>query len=106
MTWLYLGVAILAEVSGTLALRQSHGFRHHRWTAAMVLGYVVAFSFLDLTLRSGLPVGIAYGIWAAVGIVLTAVAGRVLFQEPLTPTMAFGMAVIISGVLLIELGGQ
>jgi small multidrug resistance pump len=55
-------------------------------------------------LRAGAPVGVAYGIWAAVGVALTAIASKVVFHESLTRTMALGMALVAVGVLLIELG--
>lgn len=104
LTAALLAGAILAEVTGTIALRQSRGLRRHGWVAATVVAYVVAFTCLALTLRRGLPVGVAYGTWAAVGIVLTAVAGHVLFGERVNRTMVLGIAVIVGGVLLVELG--
>jgi small multidrug resistance pump len=55
-------------------------------------------------LALGLPIGVAYGIWAATGVALTAILGRVLFRDPLTRTMLAGIVLIIGGVLLIELG--
>lgn len=97
-------VATVAEVTGTLALRQSDGLRRRGWLAAALTAYAVAFCFLSLTLHRGLAVGVAYGIWAAVGIVLTALAGRFLLGEPLTPTMSLGIGVVLAGVLLVELG--
>ncbi|MBR7503027.1 hypothetical protein KCW65_23395, partial [Mycobacterium tuberculosis] len=56
--------------------------------------------------RTGFPLGVAYGIWAATGVALTALAGRVLFRERLTRVMIAGIALIIVGVLLIEVGSQ
>lgn len=104
MTWLLLGTAILLEVGGTLALRQSDGMRKRGWAAGTVLTYVVSTVLLWLTLEEGMAVGIAYGIWAATGVALTALAGRFLFKDPLTPVMMLGIAAIAGGVLLIELG--
>jgi small multidrug resistance pump len=66
--------------------------------------YVVAFGLLAVALTLGLPIGVAYGIWAATGVALTAVLGRVLFREPLTRLMLAGIGLIIVGVLLVELG--
>lgn len=106
MTWLFLATAILLEVGGTLALRQSDGIRRRPWAGVTVLTYVVSTYLLWLTLDSGMAVGVAYGIWAATGVGLTAVAGRVLFQDPLTPRMLLGLAAIAGGVLLIELGAH
>jgi small multidrug resistance pump len=106
MTWLLLGTAILLEVGGTLSLRQSEGMRKRGWTVTTILAYVVATVLLWQTLDAGMAVGIAYGIWAATGVALTALAGRVLFKDPLTPMMLLGIVAIVGGVLLIELGAH
>ncbi len=106
MTWLLLSGAIVSEVAGTLALRQSDGMRRRAWLAPVVAAYLLAFGLLWLTLAEGLAVGVAYGVWAASGVALTAVAGRLLFRDPLTPTMILGIAAIAGGVLMIELGAH
>lgn len=106
MTWLLLAGAIVSEVAATLALRLSEGLRVRAWVAPVVLGYLIAFVLLWRTLAAGLPVGVAYGVWAAAGVALTALAGRVLFRDPLTPRMLVGLAAIAAGVLLIELGAH
>ena len=105
MAWLTLGAAILIEVFSTLGLRASDGFRKRRWIAPVLIGYVVSFSLIWLTLALGMPVGVAYGVWSACGVALVAVLARFLFAEPLTPTMVAGIALIIGGVLTIELSG-
>lgn len=101
--WLFVVGATLAEVLGTLALRMAATGRR-RWYAATAAGYVVAFGFLTLSLEAGLPLGVVYGVWAASGVALTAVASRLLFDEPLTRTMVGGIVLIAAGVLLVELG--
>lgn len=98
-----LVLAILFEVSATLCLRMAAG-GSRLWWLAIGLGYVLAFSMLSLTLAVGTPLGVAYGVWAAAGVALTAILSRVLFKEPLTRVMSLGIALIIGGVLLIELG--
>ena len=103
MAPLLLVAAILFEVMGTLALRVAIG-RRRGWYAAVVSGYLLAFLCLSMALSHGMGLGFAYGVWAAVGIALTAVASKVLFDEPLTPVMAGGIALIAGGVLLLELG--
>ena len=60
---------------------------------------------LSLALNEGMGIGVAYGIWTAVGVALTAMLSKLLFDEPLTPLMVPGIALIISGVVLLELGG-
>ncbi|MCG8916060.1 SMR family transporter [Actinokineospora sp. PR83] len=103
MAWLFLAGAILAEVGGTLALRVASTGRAI-WYGAVGAGYLLAFFLLTRTLAEGVGIGVAYGVWAAAGVALTAVASRVLFEEPLTPLMGAGIALIMGGVLLVELG--
>ena len=106
MTWTYLMVAIVFEVAGTLSLRASDGFRKMIWLIPTVVGYVVAFGALSLTLAGGMPVGVAYGIWAACGVALTAVVARLVFKDPLTWVMGAGIVLIACGVLVIELSSS
>ena len=103
MQWLFLATAIVLEVAGTLALRMAATGRRV-WFAAVAVGYVGAFAALTLALSEGLGIGVAYGIWAAVGVALTAVASHALFDEPLTALMGLGIVLIAGGVLLVELG--
>lgn len=104
MTWLLLAGAILTEVAATMSLRASEGLRKKRWIAPVAVFYVAAFGLLTIALAQGMPVGIAYGIWAASGVALTAVGARVFFKERLTWRMLTGIALIAIGVLIIELG--
>lgn len=103
MEWVYLVAAILCEVAGTLSMRVA-AVTDRRWYAGTVVGYLAALGFLTMALRLGMPLGVGYGIWAAAGVALTAVASKVLFDEALTRVMAAGLALIVVGVLLIELG--
>lgn len=100
-----LAAAILFEVFATLSLRASEGFRNKAWIAPIVLGYLASFYLLWLTLTLGMPVGIAYGVWTACGVALVAVIARFMFTEPLTWVMALGIALVVGGVLTIELAG-
>lgn len=102
MSYLLLIGAILFEVSGTISLRLA--IDNTRWYAAVAFGYVLSFSLLGLALAHGMAIGIAYGIWAASGVALTAVLAKVFFKDPLTWPMSLGIILIIGGVLLIELG--
>lgn len=104
MSWIWLAAAITSELMGTLSLRASDGFRHKRWLVPMAAGYLVSLVFLSLALNAGMPVGVAYGIWVAVGIALVAVLARVIWKDPLTPRMMAGIAVITVGVILVETG--
>ena len=106
MMWLALAGAILVEVFATLSMRASDGFRRRAWIAPVVICYLISFALLWLTLRLGMPVGIAYGMWTACGVALVAVAGRIFFSERLSPLMIAGIALIICGVLTIDLTGS
>ncbi|KUH67293.1 cation transporter [Mycolicibacterium novocastrense] len=100
-----LAAAIAFEVFATLSLRASEGFRKKAWIAPIVLGYLASFYLLWLTLGLGMPVGIAYGVWTACGVALVAVIARFVFAEALTWVMALGIALVVGGVLTIELAG-
>jgi small multidrug resistance pump len=106
MMWLTLAGGILLEVLSTLGLRASDGFRKRAWIAPVLVGYVASFALISQTLALGMPVGIAYGVWSACGVAAVAVLAKVLFGEPLTPVMIGGIALIIAGVLTIELSGS
>ena len=103
MQWVYLASAVLLEVCGTLSLRNAAQGRP-RWYGLVVSCYGVSFLLLSMALAAGLGVGVAYGIWAASGVAVIAVAARLFFAEPLTPTMAAGIGLIMAGVLLVEVG--
>ena len=102
--WLLLITAILTEVSATLSLRAA--LDHPAWYIVVVGGYLAAFTALSFVLREGMGLGVAYGIWGATGVVLTAVFATFLFGDPLTATMGVGIALVIGGVLCVELGSQ
>ncbi|UNK69505.1 multidrug efflux SMR transporter [Microbacterium sp. H1-D42] len=103
MSWVWLLLAIGFEVTGTLSLRASDGFRKRVWLIPVVISYVLAFTFLGITLETGMPVGVAYGLWTAIGIVLIAVMARVLWKDPLTRRMIVGIGFIVVGSLLVEM---
>lgn len=105
MSWAYLLLAVGFEVAGTLSLKvASSRDRAAGWWATVLGCYLVAFTALSLTLRAGMPLGVAYGLWTAIGVALTAVLARLLFAERLTPTTVAGIGLIAAGVLLVELG--
>lgn len=103
-TWLLLGAAIAVEVAATLSLRASQD--HSAWLIVVVGGYVGAFVLLTLVLRAGLSIGVAYGIWGALGTAGTAVLAAVLFGDPFTVPIVIGILLIIAGVLCVELGSR
>jgi small multidrug resistance pump len=100
--YLYLLAAIVAEVIGTSALKASDGFTRPGPTAIVAVGYGLAFWLLSLTLRS-VPVGIAYATWSGLGIVLIAAVGWIAFGQRLDTWALLGMALIVAGVLIMNL---
>lgn len=104
MAWLLLLAAIASEVTGTLSLRASEGFTRWGWALPVVIGYATSFALLAMVLKRGIPVGVAYGVWSAVGVAATAILARYLFGDPFTGPMALGVVLIGAGVLLLEFG--
>ncbi|WP_375390223.1 DMT family transporter [uncultured Amnibacterium sp.] len=102
--WLLLALAVLTEVTASLALRAA--LDQPAWYVVTVLGYAAAFVLLTLVLKAGMALGVAYGIWGATGVALTAGASAVLFGEMLNPVMLAGIVLVIAGVLTVELGSQ
>lgn len=105
MAWAFLVVAIVSEVAASLSLKAATSGRN-RWYAVVVVGYLLAFAALTFALDRGLGIGVAYGIWVASGVSLTAIGSRLLFNEPLTKLMALGIALVGAGVMLVEIGGH
>jgi small multidrug resistance pump len=102
VSYLYLAGAIIFEVIGTSALKASEGFSR-LWPTLLMAGcFAVALFCLSQTLRT-IPLGIAYAIWCAVGIVLTALSGWLVFRQAIDFPAIVGMALIIAGVLVINL---
>ncbi|KNY07593.1 DMT family transporter [Microbacterium sp. GCS4] len=104
--WPPLLLAIVLEVGATLSLRTAEGFTHPLWLIAVVVGYTSSLLLLSVVLDRGMAVGVAYGIWSAIGVVLTAVLGGMLFGELLGAVQIVGIGVIVVGVLLVELGSH
>jgi multidrug transporter EmrE-like cation transporter len=100
--WVSLGIAIVAEVIATSALKASEGLTRPLPILVLAVGYGLAFWLLSLTLRS-IPVGVAYAIWSGVGTVLIAVAGWLVFGQRLDAWAVTGMALIVTGVLVMNL---
>ncbi|TDX29912.1 small multidrug resistance pump [Modicisalibacter xianhensis] len=101
MGYVYLFVAIVAEVIGTSALKASQEFTRFWPSVVVVVGYGLAFYMLTLVLRT-VPVGIAYALWAGLGIVLVTLIGVLAFGEKLDLPAVLGLALIIAGVVVIQ----
>lgn len=100
--WILLLGAIIAEVLGTLSLRAA--VDQPVWTVGIVVGYLVAFTLLGLALGQGIPIGVAYGIWAAAGVALVAILGAMIFGETLSTTSILGIITIMAGVYIVQTG--
>ncbi|WP_194089320.1 DMT family transporter [Vibrio hibernica] len=99
--WLFLGIAIISEVVATSAMKSAEGFTKLVPSLIVVVGYLIAFYCLSMTLKV-LPVGIAYAIWAGLGIVLVAIVSWFLYGQKLDFPAILGMALIILGVMVIN----
>jgi small multidrug resistance pump len=104
--YLLLGLAIVSEVTGTLALKASDGFTRLVPSLVVVAGYAMSFVLLALVLNRGIPVAVAYTIWSAIGVALIAVLGSVVFGEHLAPLQVVGIGLVVAGVAAIQLGAQ
>lgn len=105
MNWLYLTIAILTEVVATSALKASQGFSQWQPSLLVVAGYGLSFYFLSLTLRT-IPMGIAYAVWSGVGLVLITTVGWLWYGQKLDVGALLGMALIVVGVLVLNLFSQ
>jgi len=99
MHWLYLVIAIVAEVVGTSFLRASAGFTKLLPSIMVVAGYGLAFFFLSLTLER-IPVGIAYAVWSGAGVTLITAIGWLFLGQKLDPAAMVGMGLIVAGVVV------
>ncbi|MBC2717203.1 MAG: multidrug efflux SMR transporter [Desulfobacteraceae bacterium] len=101
MTYLYLAIAIVAEVAATSALKASVEFTKLLPSLIVVVGYGVAFYFMTLVLRT-IPIGITYAVWAGLGIVLVAIVGALLYKQMPDIPALIGMGLIVAGVVVIH----
>jgi len=101
MKYLYLAIAIVAEVVATSSLKASAEFTKLVPTVVVVVGYGIAFYLLTLVLRS-IPVGVTYALWSGLGIVLVAIVGAIAYREVPDTAAIMGMGLIIAGVVIIN----
>jgi small multidrug resistance pump len=101
MNWLLLCIAIVLEVVATSALKASDGFTRLWPSVLVVTGYGAAFYALSITLRT-MPVGVVYAVWSGVGVVLITLMGWLLFAQKLDLPAFIGIALIASGVIVLN----
>ena len=99
--WTYLGLAIVAEVIATSALKASAGFSRPGPSVVVVFGYGIAFYLLSLTLQT-IPVGVTYAIWSGVGIVLITLVAWLVYGQSLDAAAIVGLSLIIAGVAVLN----
>jgi small multidrug resistance pump len=104
-TTFLLAIAIGSEVAGTIALKYTDGFTRPFPSAVVVGGYALSFWMLALVLKE-MPIGIAYAVWAAVGTAMVAGIGIVAFGEPAGTLKLLSLALIIGGVVGLNLAGS
>jgi len=102
MGYLYLALAIIAEVVGTTSLQASEGFTKIGPSILVVLGYGMAFYLLAHVLRF-FPMGVTYAIWSGAGLVLIGIVGFLLFKQVPDLPAIIGMGLIVAGVAVIHL---
>ena len=103
--YLYLAIAISAEVVATASMKALDGFNRPLPLLLVVGGYLLSFWMLSLVVKT-IPVGVAYAVWAGLGIVLVSVAAAVLYQQRLDLPAMIGMGLIVAGVVVIQLFSQ
>ena len=102
MTYFYLALAIAAEVAGTSLLKVTEEFSKLIPTTFLVIFYLISFWLMTLALRD-LPLGVVYAVWSGLGIVLVAMIGTFVYKEIPDLASMIGMALIISGVIVMHL---
>ncbi len=102
LPYTFLGIAIIAEVIGTSALKASHEFTRLIPSLIVIAGYGTAFYFMSLAMRT-IPLGVTYAIWSGLGIVLITIAGMLIYKQVPDLAAITGMALIVAGVLVIHL---
>jgi small multidrug resistance pump len=100
--WIYLGLAIIAEVIATSALKDAKNFTALYPSILVVVNYILAFYFLSLSLRT-IPLAIAYATWSGLGIAIIAAIGWFYHHQHLNHIVLLGMLLIIVGVVLMKL---
>ena len=99
--WIFLSVAIVSEVIATSALKATGEFTRLWPSVIVVVGYLTAFYFLTLTLRT-VPIGIAYAIWSGVGVALIALVGWLFYKQTLDIPALVGISLIVAGVVVLN----
>jgi small multidrug resistance pump len=103
--WLLIAVSVIAEVVGTVALKHSDGFSRLFPSSAAAACYALAIWLMAVAMRH-LDMGITYAVWAASGTAATAIVGVMFYGEQLGSIKTLGLACVIGGVVMLNLGAQ
>ena len=98
----YLAIAICSEVIATVSMKAIKGWSTPIPLALVIVGYGVAFWMLTLVVRT-VPVGVAYAVWAGMGIVMVSIAALFIYGQKLDLPAMLGMGLIVLGVVVIQL---
>lgn len=101
-TYIYLAIAIIAEVTATSTLKLSEEFTKPIPSLVVIIAFGVSLYFMTLTLRT-LPVGIMYAFWSGLGIILVTIIGLFVYRQVPDWPAIVGMFLIIVGVSTISL---
>ncbi|NPD30827.1 multidrug efflux SMR transporter [Eggerthellaceae bacterium zg-1084] len=103
MAWIMMLCSVICETFADVSMKMSQGFRRKRWIPGIAVGYLASFYLMSQVL-SALPLGLAYAVWSGAGIVMAAIAGRLVWRERFNARKLAGMALIVAGVTLLRIG--
>lgn len=101
MAYLFLALAIILETAGTVFMKLSDGFSKPLYAVGTGVAYVVCFYFLSLSLKS-IPLGVAYAVWAGLGLVLSNIIAVMFFKQHFDLAAGIGIGLIVIGVVIIN----
>jgi small multidrug resistance pump len=105
VAYLFLFVAIFAEVIATSLLKSTDGFTRLWPTLVCLLGYGISFALLALSISRGMQTDVAYALWSAIGTAVIVLIAVVFLGSPLSAAKIVGVALIVAGVVTLNLGG-
>ena len=105
LAYLFLFIAIFAEVAATSLLKSTEGFSRLWPTAVCLLGYAVSFALLALSIARGMQTDVAYALWSAIGTAAIVLIAVLFLGSPMSVAKIVGVGLIIAGVLTLNLGG-
>lgn len=104
MNWIYLGIAVIFEIAVAISAGNAKGFTHFWWSVSTLVTGAIGTYFLSLALLT-FPVGVGYAIWTSVAGVGIVVLGTLFFGQRLNLKKILGIAMVIGGVVGLQLSG-